>query len=190
MLFHSTFCIFNWCSSCNDVSLYPLQNVEFVCLVCFDVRLNQKVILEGVNVEIKSGAYRRNSSTNKVGKWWISSKSNWMVEWNLQQNKSIWGWKNCLKARLEKLSLAHEEKTKKKETKREKYQLEKSLAEEPKIETSRLKMRSKFIRKDWRDNNKQGYMKSKAIRSWNKKIERKTPTLVKVLGKFAVEIDK
>ena len=56
--------------------------------------------------------------------------------------------KNCLKARLEKLSLAHEEKIKKKETKREKYQLEKSLAEEPKIETSRLKMRSKFIRKD------------------------------------------
>ena len=69
--------------------------------------------------------------------------------------------KNCLKARLEKLSLAHEEKTKKKETKREKYQLEKSLAEEPKIETSRLKMRPKFIRKDWRDNNKQGTWKAK-----------------------------
>ena len=56
--------------------------------------------------------------------------------------------KNCLNERPEKLSIAHEEKTKKKETKREKYQLEKSLAEEPKIETSRLKMRSKFIRKN------------------------------------------
>ena len=92
--------------------------------------------------------------------------------------------KNCLKARLEKLSIAHEEKTKKKETKREKYQLEKNLAEEPKIETYRLKMWSKFIRKDWKDSNKQGYMKSKAIRAWNKKIERKTPTLVKVLGEI------
>ena len=65
--------------------------------------------------------------------------------------------KNYLKARLEKISIAHEEKTKKKETEREKHQLERSLAEEPKTKKSRLKMRLKFKRTDGKDNKIRGY---------------------------------
>ena len=65
--------------------------------------------------------------------------------------------KNYLKARLEKISIAHEEKTKKKETEREKHQLERSLAEEPKTKKSRLKMRFKFERTDGKDNKIRGY---------------------------------
>ena len=78
------------------------------------------------------------------------------MEWNLQ-NKYIWGYKKLFESKTGKISIAHEEKTKKKETEHEKHQLERSLAEEPKTKKSRLKMRFKFERTDGKDNKIRGY---------------------------------